>query len=117
MFNRRTLAACCVLAFPSAACLAQSTMTADQYFDNRWYITPFGAYVFPDGNRNAKDGWGGGVAVGKPINPYWNIELRTQYEQLDGRSAAALAPSTAPTNTRTGAARSTRSGSSWAARG
>jgi OmpA-OmpF porin, OOP family len=85
MLDRRTLAACLVLAAPYAACLAQNTFTADTYFDNRWYITPFGAYVHPDSNRNAENGWGGGLAVGKPINPYWNIELRTQYEQLDGR--------------------------------
>jgi len=85
MFDRRTFAACCVLAFPSAACLAQNTFTADTYYDNRWYITPFAAYVHPDSNRNAENGWGGGFAVGKPISPYWNIELRTQYEQLDGR--------------------------------
>ncbi len=90
MFDRRTFAAWCVLAIPSAACLAQSTVTPDQYFDNRWYVTPFGAYVFPDSNRNAKDGWGGGLAVGKPINPYWNIELRAQYEQLDGKNGSGF---------------------------
>ena len=60
MFDRRTLAACCVLALPSAACLAQNTFAADQYYDNRWYITPFGSYVHPDSNRNAENGWGGG---------------------------------------------------------
>jgi OOP family OmpA-OmpF porin len=65
-------------------------VTPDQYFDNRWYITPFGAYVFPDSNRNAKDGWGGGLAVGKPINPYWNIELRAQYEELDGKNGSGF---------------------------
>jgi len=90
MFDRRTFAACCALAFPSAACLAQTTFTPDQYFDNRWYITPFGAYVHPDGNRNAQNGWGGGLAVGKPINPYWNIELRGQYEELDGNVGSAF---------------------------
>ena len=84
MFDRRTLAACCVLALPSAACLAQTTFAADQYYDNRWYITPFGAYVHPDGDRNADDGWGAGVSIGKPISPNWNIELRAQYEELDG---------------------------------
>ena len=85
MFDRRTFAACLVLAVPSAACLAQTTFaTADQYYDNRWYITPFGAYVHPDGDRNADNGWGGGLAIGKPISPAWNIELRTQYEELDG---------------------------------
>ena len=84
MFDRRTLAACCVLAAPYAACLAQSmTYTPDQYFDNRWYITPFGTYINSDNTRLADDGWGGGLAIGKPISPNWNLELRTQYEELD----------------------------------
>jgi OOP family OmpA-OmpF porin len=84
MFDRRTLAACCALALPAGVCLAQTTFAPDQYYDNRWYITPFGSYILPDSNRNAKDGWGGGVSIGKPISPSWNIELRGQYEELDG---------------------------------
>jgi len=81
MFDRRFLAAC-ALAAP-CVCLAQS-YTSDQYFDSRWYITPFGTYVNPDGDRRADDnGYGGGLAIGKPISPYWNIELRGQYEQID----------------------------------
>jgi OOP family OmpA-OmpF porin len=85
MFDRRTVAACCVLAAPYAACLAQSTVTSDQYFDDRWYITPFGTYINADHNRIAKNGWGGGVAIGKPISPSWNIELRPQYEELGAK--------------------------------
>jgi len=84
MFDRRTLAACCALALPAGACLAQTTFAPDQYYDNRWYITPFGSYIHPDGDRNADNGWGGGVSIGKPISPSWNIELRGQYEELDG---------------------------------
>ncbi|MDM0028298.1 OmpA family protein [Variovorax saccharolyticus] len=85
MFDRRTLAACCALTLPYGFCLAQTTFSAEQYFDDRWYITPFGSYVHPDGDRNADNGWGGGLAVGKPISPSWNIELRGQYEELDGK--------------------------------
>lgn len=85
MFDRRTFAACCALALPYGACLAQTTFAPDQYYDNRWYITPFGAYVHPDGDRNADNGWGGGAAIGKPISPNWNLELRLQYEELDGK--------------------------------
>ncbi|MEJ8848607.1 OmpA family protein [Variovorax rhizosphaerae] len=84
MLDRRTLAACLVLAAPYAACIAQTPYGPDQYFDNRWYITPFGSYTFTDNGRLADDGWGGGLAVGKPISPYWNIELRGGYEQYDG---------------------------------
>jgi len=84
MIDRRTFAACCLLAVPTAACLAQS-YTSDQYFDSRWYLTPFGTYINVDNNRHADNGWGGGLAIGKPISPAWNIELRTQYEELDGK--------------------------------
>jgi OOP family OmpA-OmpF porin len=86
MFDRRTFAACCVLAVPCAACFAQPTYTADQYFDSRWYITPFGTYINSDNARRADDGWGTGLSIGKPISPNWNIELRTQYEELDATS-------------------------------
>src|SRR3982750_3029514 len=44
MFDRRTFAACCTLALPFGPCLAQTTFAPDQYYDNRWYITPFGTY-------------------------------------------------------------------------
>lgn len=84
MIDRRILATCFALAIPHAACLAQTSYSLDsQYFDNRWYITPFGTYINADNGRVSDDGWGGGLAIGKPISPYWNIELRTQYEQLD----------------------------------
>ena len=90
MFDRRAFAISCVLAIPSGACLAQTSFAPDQYFDNRWYITPFGTYVHPDDNWNAKNGWGGGVSIGKPINPYWNIEARIQYEELDSKFGTAF---------------------------
>jgi OmpA-OmpF porin, OOP family len=90
MFNRRALAACCVLAIPYGACFAQTSYTADSYFDNRWYITPFGTYINADSNRQAQNGWGGGLSIGKPISPSWNIELRSQYEELDGRFGGPL---------------------------
>lgn len=83
MIDRRSLALFCALAAPCASSLAQSVYSVDSYFDDRWYITPFGSYVYPDSSRISKDGWGGGLAVGKPISPNWNIELRGMYEQLD----------------------------------
>lgn len=59
---------------------------AQEVFDNRFYLTPFGSYTLGDDDRQSKDGWGGGVAIGRPINPHWNIELREAYEQLDQES-------------------------------
>ena len=74
MFDRRSLAVLCAFAAPYAACLAQPPYSVDSYFDNRWYITPFGAYVLPDSVRGPKNGWGVRLAVGKPISPNWKIE-------------------------------------------
>jgi len=88
MVNKRFLAAC-ALAAPFT-CLAQSQVS-DQYFDNRWYITPFGTFINPDSARVTIDdkGWGGGFAIGKAISPYWNIELRTQYEEIESNWLSA----------------------------
>lgn len=55
-----------------------------QGFDNRWYVAPFGSYTWADNERIAKDGWGGGINLGKNLNKWWNLEFSAQYEQLDG---------------------------------
>ena len=59
MFERRSLAACISLAAPL---LANAQLNTDRYFDDRWYITPFGSYVWADNDRRSDDGWGGGLA-------------------------------------------------------
>jgi OOP family OmpA-OmpF porin len=65
---------------------SQKTYEPDKYFDDRTYITPFGSYIFSDDHREADDGWGAGLAIGKPYSPYWNLELRGMYEELDSES-------------------------------
>jgi len=64
MFDRRIIATCCLLALP---CASRAQVTEANYFDNRWYITPFGSYVVVDSARQADDGWGGGLAIGRAI--------------------------------------------------
>ena len=64
----------------------QVTYEPSKYIDDRWYVTPFGSYVFSDSDRRAKDDWGGGLAIGKPIHPNWNLELRGMYEELGSES-------------------------------
>ncbi len=63
--------------------VAQTSYDADSWMDDRWYIAPFGAYVFSDSDRKADDGWQIGAAIGKPISEQWNLELRGFYEELD----------------------------------
>ncbi len=95
MFKKSTLAAATTLAL--AAPLAAQAQTSDwfstqqtyepsRYFDHRWYLTPFGTYTWGDNERQADDGWGGGLTVGRPVHPNWNLEFRTAYEQLDAKS-------------------------------
>ncbi|MEQ1531450.1 MAG: OmpA family protein, partial [Methylococcales bacterium] len=55
---------------------------ADNHQDDRWYVAPFGSYVRPGGDRGAKDGWGGGLGIGKMLNDHFNVELRGFYQGL-----------------------------------
>ncbi len=58
--------------------------TFDQPVDNRWYISPFGTFIKTDNSRNADDGWGAGMGIGKMINKHLNLEARGFYNELDG---------------------------------
>jgi OOP family OmpA-OmpF porin len=51
-------------------------------FDNRWYVAPFASFTWADEDRGTDDGWGGGMSVGKPINKWLNLEVRTMYSKL-----------------------------------
>lgn len=55
---------------------------ADQIQDDRWYVAPFASFVKTGGDRNASDGWGGGMGVGKIIDKHFNVELKGFYEEF-----------------------------------
>jgi len=55
---------------------------AGDFQDDRWYVAPFGSFIQPGGDRNAKGGWGGGLGVGKIINEHFNVELKGFYQGL-----------------------------------
>jgi OOP family OmpA-OmpF porin len=73
------------LAVISALAISAPLATQAQYepFDDRAYIHPFASVVIPEGDRNADVGPGPGFAVGKPINPQWDLEFRGMYEHLN----------------------------------
>ncbi len=85
MIKTRTLAAAVALAAPLVV-QGQASYPPERWFDDRWYLTPFGTYVLVDNDRKSDDGWGGGLAIGRPIHPNWNLELRAMYERLGGES-------------------------------
>ena len=88
------------LAFAQTSTL--STMTSDvmsgfypstvarnaaNWYDDRWYVTPFGSYISPDSGRHTSAGFRGfGLALGKPINPWVNVELRGSGETMNAKS-------------------------------
>lgn len=60
------------------------TAQADEFLDDRWYAAPFGTFVHTGGDRNDKDGWGGGMGFGKILDEHFNVEIRGFHEQFGG---------------------------------
>jgi len=60
-------------------------LSSANWYDDRWYITPLIGYTFADKDpRHSGDGdMNYGLAIGKPISPSWNLELRGLWEDLD----------------------------------
>jgi len=63
-----------------------SIAQADEYQDDRWYVAPFATFLKTGGDRNAKDGWGGGLGIGKILNEHFNVELKGFYQGFGGYS-------------------------------
>ena len=59
---------------PVLIALAGTALQA-QAADDRLYVAPSVNYTFSDNDRRADDGWGGGLALGKPITEHLNLEL------------------------------------------
>ncbi len=71
-----------VIAAPLTALAQTEYQAAGPSFDNRWYVAPFAMYTWADSNRNMDNNWGGGLAVGKPLSKWFNLELRATYTEL-----------------------------------
>jgi OOP family OmpA-OmpF porin len=48
----------------------------EEFLDDRFYVAPFGSFIYPGGDSKGFTGWGAGLGVGKIINEYFNVELR-----------------------------------------
>ncbi|MFM8441790.1 MAG: hypothetical protein ACKN9W_00425, partial [Methylococcus sp.] len=65
-------------------------VSSGEFTDDRWYAAPFGTYLQPAGSRNAQGGWGAGLALGKIINEYFNVEVKGFWQEYKGRPDGAL---------------------------
>ena len=61
-----------------------ATAQAEDLVDKRWYISPFGTFVQPGGDRQSNNGWGGGMGFGKMLNEHFNVEMKGFYQNLSG---------------------------------
>jgi len=61
-----------------------------EFTDDRWYAAPFGTFVQPGGDRNAQGGWGAGLALGKIINEYFNVEVRGFWQNWGNNGMANI---------------------------
>jgi len=56
--------------------------------DDRLYVAPTVNYTFSDNDRRADDGWGVGLALGKPISQHLNLELSLTGSSLDYKTGS-----------------------------
>lgn len=78
------------LAFTGLAAFT-TAQAEDEFQDDRFYLAPFGTYMHGGGDRNGFDGWGGGLAIGKIINEYFNVEIKGFWQEYKGRPDSRLA--------------------------
>ena len=92
MFKKTLLAAglvgFSVIAMAEDAPVVENT-TSSEFTDDRFYLAPFGTFVEPAGSRNTVGGWGGGLAIGKIINEYFNVEVKGFWQGWDQNGLAA----------------------------
>ncbi len=96
--NKKLVGCAVALALAAPLAHAQQSFVGNAFstaynpeYDPRYYVNPFGTYTFADSDRSSDDGWGGGLALGKPINRWINLELRASYESLSGNRSGAYA--------------------------
>ena len=77
-----------IISIIGSGILHTAVAQADQFLDNRWYAAPFASYVRAGGDRDSKDGFGGGLGVGKIIDQHFNVELRGFYNGFGGKNGS-----------------------------
>lgn len=73
-----------VKTLPTLIALGLSSVALQAHaMDDRFYLAPTLNYTFADDDRNADDSLGGGLALGKPVSPSWNLELALSGSRLE----------------------------------
>ncbi|MGQ0700343.1 MAG: OmpA family protein [Panacagrimonas sp.] len=62
----------------------------NQAIAGRFYISPMGSHTWEDKNRDIDDGYGGVLAVGKQISPFFSVELSGLYSKFSGGRDGSL---------------------------
>jgi OmpA-OmpF porin, OOP family len=57
----------------------------DQVTDDRWYIAPYGTFLLTDQDRLGRDGWGGGMSIGKMLDRHFNLEIKGFYQGFNAQ--------------------------------
>lgn len=58
------------------------SQAASRDFDDRWYVTPMAGALF-SGSDGLDSGFLGGIAIGKGVTPYLDLEFEGTYGELD----------------------------------
>jgi OOP family OmpA-OmpF porin len=77
-------------------------VSSGEFTDDRWYAAPFGTFLQPAGARNAQGGWGAGLALGKIINEYFNVEIRGFWQNMTNNGLPQLGAAYQPNMNWTG---------------
>jgi len=67
----------------SALFVGQSSVLKAADESGSWYVSPMLSYIKVDSDRQADDGFGIMLGIGKEVNDKWNLELNAVYDDLD----------------------------------
>lgn len=67
----------------AAIFMALSAISLSVIAANDFYVAPFGSHLHSDSSKKANEGFGAGLAIGKEINPHFNVEVRGFWQGYD----------------------------------
>lgn len=77
-----------LLALGFVGAMASGAALADEFLDDRFYVAPYGTFLYPGGESRGFSGWGAGAGFGKIINEYFNIEVRGFWQNYGAKYGA-----------------------------